>query len=115
MLLLLSWGLAPGARPVSPEYPITGFVLDHYRLWTAAALVVVGVILGYWLTIGPVAAAAGFVAFQLFAIGYELWLEPTSHNLLPIDIMGSVVIALPLSLGAWLGQTIQSRLRRSTP
>jgi hypothetical protein len=94
--------------PTSPEYALTGLVFNNYTWGVALVLFALGVGVGYALRVSPVAAGAGLFAVGVGATCYEIARYPTSHNLLPLDLIGWVVMASPLALGALLGR----RLRR---
>ena len=94
--------------PASREYALTGLFLNNYGWSVAAVLFAIGAGVGYALRATPLAAGAGLVAVLAGATFYEIHRFPTSHNLLPFDLIGWVVMASPLALGALLGR----RLRR---
>jgi hypothetical protein len=95
--------------PASPEYAVTGLVLANYTWGVAVVLFAVGVGVGYALRATPVAAGAGLILVEAGATCYEIARFPTSHNLLPFDLIGWVVMASPLALGALLGRRLRRR------
>ena len=94
--------------PVSREYALTGLVLKNYSWGVAGVLMAVGAAVGYALRTSPLAAGVGFLVVLAAATCYEIERYPTSHNLLPFDLISWLVMASPLMLGALLG----ARLRR---
>lgn len=60
-------------------------------------------------TPSPLAAGAGLVLVETAATCYEIKQYPTSHNLLPFDLIFWVVMAGPLMLGALVGSRLRQR------
>ena len=96
-------------RPVSPEYALSGLLLGNYSWGVAAILGVLGLVVGFVHRTHPVAAGAGLILVAAGATLYEIQRFPTSHNLLPFDVVSWVVMAAPLMLGALAGSWLRER------
>ena len=96
-------------RPVSPEYALSGLLLGNYSWGVAAILGVLGLVVGFVHRTHPVAAGAGLILVAAGATLYEIQRFPTSHNLLPFDVVAWVVMAAPLMLGALSGNWLRQR------
>jgi hypothetical protein len=96
--------------PTSREYALTGLVVANYTWGAAAVLFAVGFGVGFGLRLNPLAAGAGFTAVEALATFHEIRRYPTSHNLLPFDVISWMVMASPLVLGAFLGKLWRERL-----
>ena len=97
------------SAPASRQYFLTGRVLGNYTWGVAAVLFLIGLGVGYLLRAAPLAAAAGFVIVMASATCYEIQRFPTSHNLLPFDAIGWLVMAAPLAIGAALGNRVRGK------
>ena len=96
-------------RPASPEYALTGLLLGNYTRGVAAILGVVGLVVGFVHRTHPVAVGAGLILVAAGATVYEIQRFPTSHNLLPFDVVSWAVMAAPLMLGALSGNWLRQR------
>ena len=96
--------------PPSREYALTGLVLANYTWGVAAVLLAVGFAVGFAVRAHPIAAGVGFVAVQACATIYEIHRYPTSHNMLPFDVISWGVLASPLVLGAFVGNRLRQRV-----
>jgi hypothetical protein len=101
--------------PASREYALTGLVTSNYSWGVAVVLLIVGMAVGYVLRTNAVAAGAGLVLVLAAATCYEIDRYPTSHNLLPFDVIGWIVMASPLAIGALLGNHLRRRVRARSP
>ena len=94
--------------PLSREYALSGQVPANFSWGVAAILLAVGACVGYVVRSRALAAGAGLVLLQAGLTAYEINRFPTSHNMLPFDVLSWVVMAAPLVIGAYAG----ARLRR---
>lgn len=93
----------------SREYAVTGLVSGNYGWIVAVLLFVVGVAVAYIFRSSPLATGAGLILILAAATCYEVKKYPTSHNLLPFDIISWFVMAAPLMLGSILGNRLRPK------
>ena len=108
LILLLHQLIVRPPAPVSREYALSGQVLGNYSWGVAGLLLLVGFAVGFVVRSRAWAAGVGLVLFQAALTVYEIQRFPTSHNLLPFDVLSWIVMAAPLVIGSFAG----TRLRR---
>ena len=108
LILLLHQLIVRPPAPVSREYALSGQVLWNYSWGVAGLLLLVGFAVGFVVRSRAWAAGVGLVLFQAALTVYEIQRFPTSHNLLPFDVLSWIVMAAPLVIGSFAG----TRLRR---
>ncbi|MDI6810019.1 MAG: hypothetical protein QME66_13825 [Candidatus Eisenbacteria bacterium] len=96
----------------APLFAVLRTSVENLRfLPTAISLFVLGVGLGllnpnHWLVL-----AVGTVAVFPVAAILEMMVDPSSHNLWPIEFLVYAVLGIPSILGSWGGRLIAIRLR----
>ena len=108
LILLLHQLIVRPPAPVSREYALSGQVLANYSWGVAGLLLLVGFAVGFVVRSRAWAAGVGLVLFQAALTVHEIQRFPTSHNLLPFDVLSWIVMAAPLVIGSFAG----TRLRR---
>jgi hypothetical protein len=96
----------------APLFPLIRTAVESLSWAAPAALLVLGVIAGALTRWHPVAIGAASVAvFPVVAIA-EIVKDPTSHNLIPFEMVMYAFLAVPAVLGAWVGGLV-ARLARA--
>ena len=112
LTLLLHQLIVRPPAPVSREYALSGQVWANYSWSVAALLLLVGFAVGFVVRSRAWTAGAGLVFLQAALTVYEIQRFPTSHNLLPFDVLGWLVLAAPAVFGSFAGTRLRSRRQR---
>lgn len=93
------------------------FIEDIYKsmifIPTLILLIIIGFVLGFisprqWFLLGLLT----IIIFPIASL-YEIIISRTSHNLWPIEFALYCFFAIPAILGAYMGNRIKSRLKKS--
>lgn len=93
----------------APLFPLIRTGVESLSWPAPTALLVLGLIAGVVTRWHPVAIGAASVAvFPVVAIA-EMVKDPTSHNLIPFEMVMYGFLAVPAVLGAWVGGVVARR------
>lgn len=102
-----------GGRPLdptpSPSYPYSGLIHGQVSAVTIALVAVGCFLVGRTTWLSSRGVAAGTLVWAFVALSLETSRDPTSHNLLPLEMLSWSAVFLP----AWLGGHVGRRLRLS--
>lgn len=107
--LAVFWHLIVGtAKPRQAGYLYTQYFTDCLSLLFAAVYFLLSIALG-WTVRRPLLVAAGMILPLPIALAIETVLDPTSHNLLPFEVILYWLPAFGIALlGAFLGRVAAS-------
>jgi hypothetical protein len=112
----LAWILPPHLLGQVVElHPETAWPLVGGAIWNAMPLVSVPLIVLVGFVYGLVVRRHLWIPYLAtwwivpFNIVLDTSVYPTSHNLLPFEIVGFAVVNLPTLFGAWLGKRLTLR------
>jgi hypothetical protein len=99
-------------RYEAPLFPLLRTGVEGYSFLTAGALVFAGCVLGFVRPARPWRWGLSTVAALPIAAWMEMQVDPTSHNLWPLESLFYVVEALPACAGARLGARARKKLKK---
>jgi hypothetical protein len=103
----------PTALPKAPLFPIVREAVEHLRPASFIAIAIVGFFAGllartHWPLLG-----LATVAMLPVCMAAELFVDPTSHNLFPIELVMYAAFSIPAILTAALGRLARKIVSRS--
>jgi hypothetical protein len=81
--------------------------IKHLTLSQLAWLLLGGSIISFVSRTQPVLIAISFIAYLPVIMAYDLYISPTSHNLLPFELLMYGFFALVVFVGAVLGMVLR--------
>ncbi len=91
------------------EYFLTGLLAANYDGVTALVFGVAGFAIARRFATAPLLVGLGMVVLFPIGMAVEMARSPTSHNLLPFEILGYCGYALPATVGAWIARRANRR------
>ena len=93
-------------------FPLLRAGVEQYSRFTAAALLFSGAVLGLIRPGRPWLRGFSTIALLPIVSFLEMGMDPTSHNLFPLEFMCYAVEALPAVLGAYLASRVRTTCSR---
>jgi hypothetical protein len=113
-LIMLSRIIQKIPIPNDGEYFYSHFFSDAYTKPVMLVFFLVAGVLGFLLELKPWLIGFLLISFTLIALLYEMIVYPTSHNLLPADILFFLFKSIPPVGGAYIGYLIKrSRVKQT--
>ncbi len=106
-LIMLSRIVQKMPMPEEGEYFYSHFFSDAYTRPVMVVFFLVAGLLGFFLELKPWLIGILLISFTLIALLYEMIAYPTSHNLLPADILFFLFKSIPPVGGAYIGYLIK--------
>lgn len=88
----------------APLFPLLRSAVEGLGFASILFLLVLGFLLGLIDKVPPILLGPATLALFPLAAVAEVLVDPTSHNLFPIECMLYVVLSIPATIGAFLGR-----------